>query len=406
MATRKLRILFLAPQPFFEVRGTPLAVLHMTRALAALGHEVDLLTFPQGDPAPAAGIRHLRSLRLPVGRVKAGPSFAKMALDVPFLIEAVFRLAFGGYDVVHAVEEAAHLVAPFARLLRVPLVMDVDSSIPDQLRYSGFAGRGPILWLAEALERHALRHSAAAVTVCASLTEGVRSRAPRVPVFQVEDPPLADRNEPPSPEAVLALRRSLALSPSPVILYSGNFEPYQGVELLIEAAALVPGAQLLVMGGEPADIERMREHARSVGSLERCAFSGKRPPTELPVFLALADVLASPRVKGENTPFKIYTYLASGKPIVATRIATHTQLLDDSTAFLVEPAAAAFAAGLRQALEQPQEAAARAERGYALIARDYSVTRYREKIATAYAAVQQLTRGARGDGVPPEHGRR
>ena len=194
MATRKLRILFLAPQPFFEVRGTPLAVLHLTRALAAIGHQVDLLTFPGGEPAPASGIRHLRSLRLPVGRVRPGPSFAKLVLDVPFLIEAFLRLSFGRYDVVHAVEEAAHLVAPFAHLLRVPLVMDVDSSIPDQLRYSGFAGRGPILWLAEALERYALRHAAAAVTVCGSLTEGVRSRAPEVPVFQVEDPPLADRS--------------------------------------------------------------------------------------------------------------------------------------------------------------------------------------------------------------------
>ncbi len=392
MPARRLRILFLAPQPFFEVRGTPLAVLHMTRALAALGHEVDLLTFPQGEQAPTNGIRHLRSLRLPVGRVKAGPSFAKMALDLPFLVEAVFRLAFGRYDVVHAVEEAAHLVAPFARLLRVPLVMDVDSSIPDQLRYSGFAGSGPLLWLAEALERHALRHSAAAVTVCASLSEGVKKRAPQVPVFQVEDPPLADRSEPPHAEKVLALRRSLGLSPLPVILYSGNFEPYQGVELLLEATALVPNAQLLLMGGEPPDVERMRERAKLRGVLERCAFSGKRPPTELPEFFAVADVLASPRVKGENTPFKVYTYLASGKPIVATRIATHTQLLDDSTAFLVEPTAEALAAGLRQALEQPDEAAARAERGYALVAREYSVARYREKIATAYAAIERLDR--------------
>ncbi len=390
MATRRLRILFLAPQPFFEVRGTPLAVLHMTRALVALGHEVDLLTFPQGEPAPTSGIRHLRSLRLPVGRVKAGPSFAKMALDVPFLIEAVLRLAFGRYDVVHAVEEAAHLVAPFARLLRVPLVMDVDSSIPDQLRYSGFAGRGPILWLAQTLEKHALRHSAAAVTVCTSLTEGVKALAPQVPVFQVEDPPLADRSEPPSPNAVLELRRSLALSSLPVVLYSGNFEPYQGVELLIDAGALVPGAQLLLMGGEPAEIARMRERTRVLGSLERCCFAGKRPPTELPAFLALASVLASPRVKGENTPFKVYTYLASGKPIVATRIATHTQLLDDTTAFLVEPTPPAFASGLRQALEQPQEASARADRGYALVARDYSVARYREKIANAYQAVTGL----------------
>ncbi|MFN8094715.1 MAG: glycosyltransferase family 4 protein [Vicinamibacteria bacterium] len=387
---RRLRVLFLAPQPFFEVRGTPLAVQHMTRALASLGHEVDLLTFPQGEDAPAEGVRHRRSMRLPVGRVKAGPSVAKMALDVPFVAEAVLRLASGRYDVVHAVEEAAHLVAPFARLLRVPLVTDVDSSIPDQLRYSGFARRGPILWAAEALERHALRHSAAAVTVCASLTEGVRRRAPGVPVFQVEDPPLADRDHPPPTADVEALRRELGLSALPVVLYSGNFEPYQGVPLLLEAMAAVEGAQLLLMGGDPSDVAAASDRADALGVGERTIFSGKRPPSHLPLFLALADVLASPRVKGENTPFKVYTYLASGRPIVATRIATHTQILDDTNAFLVEPTPAAMAAGLRRALSSPDEARARADAGHALVSREYSVARYREKIAAAYAEVERL----------------
>jgi glycosyltransferase involved in cell wall biosynthesis len=145
-----------------------------------------------------------------------------------------------------------------------------------------------------------------------------------------------------------------------------------------------------LMGGESSDIERLRERARALGSLERCRFAGKRPPTELPPFFALADILASPRIKGENTPFKIYTYLASAKPIVATRIATHTQLLDDTTAFLVEPTPAALADGLRLVLDQPEEARARAERGYALVASDYSVTRYREKIVAAYRTVTQL----------------
>ena len=397
MSERRLRILFLAPQPFFEVRGTPLAVLHLTRALAELGHQVDLLTFPQGEAAPSAGVRHLRSLPLPVGRVKAGPSLAKMLLDVPFLGEAVLRLAFGRYDVVHAVEESAHLVAPFARLLGVPLVVDVDSSIPDQLRYSGFATRGPLVWLADALEQHALRHAIAAVTVCTSLTEGVKRRAPGVPVFQVEDPPLVDRSAPPAPEGVAALRRELGLGELPVVLYSGNFEPYQGVELLLEATPRVPDAQFVFMGGRPPEIERLRARAHELGIGTRVFFSGTRPPSELPRFLALADVLASPRVKGENTPFKIYSYLASGRPIVATRIPTHTQLLDDSLAFLVEPTPLALAAGLRQALEQRDDARARAERGVALVEREYSVARYREKIALAYKEVEHRA-GARPRG--------
>ena len=387
---KPLRILMLAPQPFFEVRGTPLAVLHLTRALASLGHEIDLMTFPQGEAAPTDGVRHIRSLRLPVGRVKAGPSLAKMLLDVPFLAEAALRLAFGRYDVVHAVEEAAHLVAPFARLLRIPLVMDVDSSIPDQLRYTGFATRGPLVWLAEALETNALRHAAAAVTVCASLTDGVKRRAPGVAVFQVEDPPLVDRRTPPAAEAVAALRRELGLGDGPVIVYSGNFEPYQGVELLLEAMQQVPGAQFLFMGGRPPEVERLKARAGAIGTGSRVFFSGTRPPSELPVFLALADVLCSPRVKGENTPFKIYSYLASGKPIVATRIPTHTQLLDDSLAFLVEPSAEAIASGLRQALEQKRDALARAERGLALVDREYSAPRYREKVARAYSQIERV----------------
>ncbi len=390
MAGRSLRILFLAPQPFFEVRGTPLAVLHMTRALASLGHSVDLLTFPQGEPVPVEGVRHLRSLRLPVGRVKAGPSLAKIALDLPFLAEAAWRLRFGGYDVVHAVEEASHLIAPFARWSGVPLVMDVDSSIPDQLRYSGFATRGPLLRLAERLELHALRHSAAAVTVCASLTEGVRSRAPGLPVFQVEDPPLVEPGATPAPEAVETLRRELTLGPWPVVLYSGNFEPYQGVELLLEALAHVPQVQLLLMGGRPDDVARMKAEARARGIGERTIFSGQRSPSELPLFLALADVLVSPRAKGENTPFKIFTYIASGKPLVATRIPTHTQLLDDTTALLVEPTPRALAAGLQAALDRPDEAAARAGAALDLVRREYSVERYREKIARAYAEVERL----------------
>jgi glycosyltransferase involved in cell wall biosynthesis len=390
-----LRILFLAPQPFFEVRGTPLAVLHMTRALAGLGHQVDLLTFPQGEPAPTPGVRHLRSLRLPVGRVKAGPSLAKLLLDVPFAAEAVLRLAFSRYDVVHAVEESAHLVAPFARLLGVPLVMDVDSSIPDQLRYSGFATRGPLLWLADALERHALRHSVAAVTVCQSLTDGVKHRAPDVPVFQVEDPPLVDVRHPPATERVAGLRRELGLREGPVVLYSGNFEPYQGVELLLEAVPLVAGAQFLFMGGRAAEIDVLRARARELGADARVFFSGTRPPEELPVFLALADLLCSPRLKGENTPFKIYSYLASGKPIVATGITTHTQLLDDSLAFLVPATAEGLAAGLSRALAHPDEARARAVRGLELVEREYSKERYREKVARAYAEVARGLAGNR-----------
>jgi glycosyltransferase involved in cell wall biosynthesis len=354
----------------------------MVRALLAEGHHVELLTYPQGQPPETPGLVHFRSLRLSAGRVRPGPSVAKLLLDIPFMAEAWLRMVIGRYDVVHAVEEAAHLAAPVARLLRLPLVMDVDSSIPDQLRESGFARRGPLLWTAEALERRALRSAAVVVTVCDSLSEGVRRHAPDARVFQVEDPPLVERAAPSSSPLVATLRGELGLDGRPVVLYSGNFEAYQGVDLLRSAAALVPEAQFVFMGGEPAQVEAARKLSPA-----NCVFAGKRPPIELPSFLGLADVLVSPRVSGVNTPFKIYTYLASGKPLVATRLPTHTQLLDDTRAFLADPTPDALAAAIRAALGDPEEAGRRAAAAVALIQRDYSATRYAEKVRNAYAAV-------------------
>jgi len=364
----------------------------MVRALTSLGHRVDLLSFPQGADVDVPGLTQRRSLRLPVGHVKAGPSIAKLLLDVPFMLEACWRMAAGGYHVVHAVEEAAHLAAPFARLLRLPFVADVDSSIPDQLRYSGFARRGPLPWLAERLEAHALRHATVNVTVCASLTESVKAKAPGVPVFQVEDPPLIDPSERPDPEAVARLRAALGLPAGPVVLYSGNFEPYQGVDMLVDAATLVPEARFLFMGGEPSHVEALKARAQAAGVSDRLVFAGKRPPSELPAFFGLTDVLASPRSRGNNTPFKIFTYLASGKPLVATRIATHTQLLDDSLAILVEPTPSGLAAGIRQALADPADAAARAARGRDLVVREYAPARHAEKVRHAYEEVARRIR--------------
>lgn len=384
--TPGLRILFLAPQPFFEVRGTPLAVLAMVRALVAAGHHVELLTFAQGTEVDVPGLDHRRSLRLPVGHVRPGASLAKLLLDVPFMAQAAWRMLAGRFDVVHAVEESAHLAAPLARVLGLPLVVDIDSSIPDQLRESGFARRGPLPWAAAALERHALRHAAAVITVCTSLTEGVRARAPAAAVFQIEDLPLVDATAPAADE-VAGLRAALRLDARPVVLYSGNFEEYQGVDLLLDAAARVPEAQFVFMGGQPGEIEREKARARAAGAADRCVFVGRRPPSELPRFLALADLVASPRRRGVNTPFKVYTYLASGRPLLATRIVSHTQVLDDTNAWLVEATPDALASGIRAALHDPREAARRAERGRALVDREYSPARYAQKVRAAYAHV-------------------
>ena len=98
-----MHILMIAPEPFFEPRGTPFSEYHRIKALLALGHTVDLVTYPFGHDVDLPGLRVFRCLRPPlITSVGIGPSFAKVPLDLS-LAGTAFRRALGGrYDAIHS----------------------------------------------------------------------------------------------------------------------------------------------------------------------------------------------------------------------------------------------------------------------------------------------------------------
>ena len=115
---------------------------------------------------------------------------------------------------------------------------------------------------------------------------------------------------------------------------------------------------MLVVGGEPAQVEAARSRAAAAGALPIMIFTGQQPAREIPAFVASCDVLVSPRIRGTNTPLKIYSYLRSGKPIVATDLRTHTQVLSPDVARLVAPDAEALAAAVGGSSRSPARARA------------------------------------------------
>ncbi|HLE44795.1 MAG TPA: glycosyltransferase, partial [Methylomirabilota bacterium] len=122
-----------------------------------------------------------------------------------------------------------------------------------------------------------------------------------------------------------------------------------------------------------------------LGLLDAVVFTGQRPLSEMPAYFALADILVSPRVAGTNTPLKIYSYLASGRPIVATRILAHTQVLTDEVAVLAEPTAEGLADAIRRLLASDGPGAALAKQARAFAEARFSHAAYREKVERAYA---------------------
>jgi glycosyltransferase involved in cell wall biosynthesis len=200
----------------------------------------------------------------------------------------------------------------------------------------------------------------------------------------VEDVSLIEQAAP--RDGIEDLRRGLP--PDAVLaLYVGNLEEYQGVGLLLEAMALVApdgSPRFVAIGGTPEAIADHRERARRLGVADRVTFLGPRPVADLGAYLQQADILVSPRLTGHNTPMKLYSYLGAGKPVLATRIRSHTQVLSPECAFLVDPTARDIADGLTALVRAPtlrQQLGAAAQR---LAATRYSLAEYRRSVASAY----------------------
>jgi glycosyltransferase involved in cell wall biosynthesis len=123
----------------------------------------------------------------------------------------------------------------------------------------------------------------------------------------------------------------------------------------------------------------MRALAEKLGLAERVVFVNRVSPSLIPFYVSLADVLVSPRLAGTNTPLKVYSFLKSGKPLVATNLWTHTQVLNSRNAILAEPDAQSLAGGILFALES-EEAGARARTAAEWARQEFTLPRYLEKI--------------------------
>jgi glycosyltransferase involved in cell wall biosynthesis len=395
----------IAPQPFFEPRGTPFSEFHRIRALTDLGHEVDLVTYPFGQAVALPGLRIFRSLRPPfLRRVKIGPSLAKVPLDALLAITAARRAFGGGYDAIHSHEEGGLIGVALAAVLRVPHLYDMHSSLPQQLTNFGFSGSRVLHRVFLALERLMIRRSRVVIVICPSLEETVRAIDANARPLLIENAPGAGE-EAPTLEAAAAVRSAHGVpDASPLIMYTGTFEAYQGLDLLFEAMAIVarkrPDGRLLLAGGKPDQITRAAEQATAAGIGDRVIFAGDRPAHEIPAYLQAADVLVSPRSRGTNTPLKIYQYLRAGRPIVATRLLTHTQVLSDATAILTGATAEEFAAGILAAIEDTARANAVGRQAQMLAESKYSYEAYLERTREMCAAlVPGPSRPARGQRV-------
>jgi glycosyltransferase involved in cell wall biosynthesis len=389
-----VRALVIAPQPFFTPRGTPFSVYYRTLVTAELGVQVDLLTYGEGQDVEIPGVRIHRIPRFRrLGSAKVGPSWLKLFLDLFVILRALGLLLRERYDFVHAHEESVFFCRVLKPIFGFRLVYDMHSSLPQQLTNFRFTTSRLLIGLFERLEDTCLAHADAVITICPELA---RYALPRVADprrhFLIENSifdPVRMRAAPADPPEPAT---AVELPPGrPVVAYAGTFESYQGLEILVRAFARVrracPDAFLLLLGGSPEQVEAQRRLAAECGLDGHCRLTGRVSQAQVKRYLLHADVLTSPRTEGTNTPLKIYEQLASGIPLVATRVLSHTQVLTDEVCFLVDPTPESLADGIVAALTDEQRRRAVVARARALYESDYSRSVYEDKLRRLLALI-------------------
>jgi len=375
-----MKILMLAPEPFFEPRGTPISVYFRLKALSDLGHKVDLMTYHLGENV---SLRNIKIIRIPnlffIRAIKIGPSLAKIPLDFLLFLRAFFQLIKTRYTLIFSHEEAALLGVLLGKIWRLPHLYDMHSSLPQQLENFNFSRSRLLASVFLWMERFILKNSQAVIVICQDLERKVKKIGFENKAVLLEnfiDFPSQEFSE----DKIQQKRRELAPKGEKIVLYTGNFQSYQGIPLLLEAAERIQEKVIfLLVGGSKAEQEEMKKRAEVLRVQERVIFINRVSPSFVPLFVSLADVLVSPRLSGTNTPLKIYSSLKSGKPLVATNLWTHTQVLNNSNSTLVDPTPQGLADGILFALFD-EEAKRRARRAKEMADREYTYPVYLEKI--------------------------
>src|SRR5487761_2760622 len=311
------------------------------REQRALGYETTQLTTPRqnGGAALVEDVDQLRFHRTPLSpSVVEGIPGARYAGEIAATARRIDELAAQfSPDVLHPHSPVLDALPALkvGRHRGIPVVYEIRAAWEDGAVDHGTTREGsPRYRASRALETWALRRADHITTICEGLRSDIVGRG--IPSELVTVIPNAvDTREftfgaAPDPE----LRAKLGLEGKRVIGFAGSFYGYEGLDLLLEALAILaprrPDLRALLVGGGPQDAA-LRAQASSTGLGERVIFTGRVPDHEVRRYYGLIDVLAYPRrsmrLTELVTPLKPLEAMAQGRMFVASDVVGHRELV-------------------------------------------------------------------------------
>ena len=401
-------ILMLASTSFFSDYGNHVRIWEEARALQRLGHRIVLATYHNGDNMPGLDIR--RSWDVPwIKRAVVGSSRHKLYLDVGLAWRSLRVALQIRPTIIHAhTHEAAAIGVVLKRLLGVPLILDYQGSMTSEMLDHGFMKKSSSLYLPLNRLECFINQQADAITTSThnaanllrldgsldhsrlhAIIDGVDTE--RFRPFDGSPAWATQRAELRAQLGIPAGRR--------VVVYIGLLAPYQGTNLLIEAAQLLtrrkPDLHFLIMGHP--DPHSYRAYAESLGIGGNVSLPGRIIYRDLHSYLALGEVAVAPKLSLTEGNGKISNYMAMGLPVVAFDTPVSREILGEIGIYAQRGSVEDLAAKLELALDDQDLAARLGAAGRARAVADFAWDQAARQVAAIYAEALARRAGPRPD---------
>jgi glycosyltransferase involved in cell wall biosynthesis len=351
-----LRILMVAPTPYFADRGCHVRIYDEAKALKARGHQVVIVSYHLGRDI--GDIPVVRIPKIPWYRkLSAGPSWHKPFLDVLLLCKVVHTAWCFRPDVVHAhLHEGAFVSALAKPFIAAPMLFDCQGSLSGELLDHEFISKGGLLHrLFQYLESWITRRADYIVTSSSPTADFVSALFPEVSGHLKPLPDAVDTEMFRPMSKDLRLMEELGLPASKkIIVYLGAMTEYQGVGVMCNALAQVctqrDDFHVLMMGYPFAEYE---QRAIELGLVDHITFTGRLDFSLAPQYLGLGDLAISVKVSATEANGKLHNYMACGLPVIATETPVNREILGELGFYVPIGDVSALAKTVAECLDSP-----------------------------------------------------
>ncbi|MCX6357370.1 MAG: glycosyltransferase family 4 protein [Candidatus Aureabacteria bacterium] len=388
----------IAPTPFFSDRGCHVRIYGQLKALRKLGNRIVFCTYHLGKDMP-----EVESRRIPwipwYTKTSAGPSVHKFYLDALLFLTSARAFRSSPPDILHAfLHEGGFIADAYRRFKKVPLVVDLQGGLTDELRaHNFFSGSKTLYRFFRFLEEASIKN-ADAVLASSEMVAGIVRESGMVDPERVHlVPDGVDTTLFATGKSKKELREMFGLPAGrPIVVYVGLLTQYQGTDILLRVAARLKGASsdpYFLIVGFP-DVERYEQQARDMGISDRVRFTGRVAyREEVPLYLAASDVAVSPKISRSEANLKLLDYMAAGLPTVVFDSRVNRDCLGEDGVYADFGDEKSFAAKLGEVLNDTRGSRELGQRLRNRAGEKFSWDAIAEKIMKIYTHVLQATTG-------------